>query len=417
MQKTNYRWVVASFSMFLAFVSYMDRVNLSVATPFIMQEFGFTKIEMGWLQTAFFLAYAGFQIPGGMLAEYFGSRVITTVAVTWWSFFTILTGLCSSFNTFLATRFAFGVGEAPVFPALSAANQRWFPTVERSKASAMMSAGAYIGPIFGPAICVAIMMAWGWRAVFYIFGFVGLAIAIAYYYFVANYPKDSKFVNKAELDYITEGEKANTEKKEVAPWGVFLKSSQFWAIAGQFFATDYVLYVFLAWLPVYLMEARGFSLQQMGFAAALPYIAVTLGVLGTGVISDKLLKNGATKNKVRTSFGIIGLFVCCLALIAATFTVDKWTTVMWLTLANGALGPVFAVSWAATIDLGGKFTGTVSGWMNFWGNMGGVAAPISAAWIATNYGWGSVLIVTSVMAIIGAGFWLMVKPDQQLKVS
>lgn len=414
---TNYRWVVGSFGMLMAVVSYMDRVNLSVTTPMIMQEFGFSKMDMGMMQTAFFLAYACCQIPGGMLAEYFGSRIVTSLAVAWWSIFTAITGLCNSFVTFIAARFAFGLGEAPVFPALSLANQKWFPTTERSRAAAMMSAGAYIGPIFGPAIVVAIMMAWGWRAVFYIFGLAGILLAIAYYYFVADHPKESRFVNRAELEHITEGKEAVVEKKEVAPWSTFITSSQFWAIAGQFFVTDYITYVFLAWLPVYLMEARSFSLQQMGFAASLPWIATTLGVLGTGVISDKMLKAGISKNKVRTLFGIAGLAVCCAALNAAAYSTDKWITVMWLTLANGGLGPVFAASWASTIDLGGKFTGTVSGWMNFWGNMGGVAAPVTAAWIATNFGWTTVLISTSAMAIVGALLWLMVKPDQPLKIT
>ncbi len=412
--KTNYRWFVGGFGMFLAFVSYMDRVNLSVATPMIIQEFGFTKMDMGLMQTAFFLAYACCQIPGGMLAEYFGSRVVTALAVGWWSIFTAITGLCGNFTTFIAARFAFGLGEAPIFPSLNLANQKWFPTTERSKAAAMMSGGAYIGPIFGPAVVVAIMMAWGWRTVFYIFGFVGLVLAVGYYLLINDHPKESRFVDAAELDHITEGKGAVIAKREVAPWSAFLASSQFWAIAGQFFVTDYITYVFLAWLPVYLMEAHGFSLQQMGFAASLPWIAMTIGVLGTGYISDQMLKGGMTKNRVRTMFGISGLVICCAALNAAAYSHDRWITVLWLTVAQGSLGPVFAVSWASTIDLGGKFTGTVSGWMNFWGNMGGVAAPVAAAWIATQYGWDTVLISTSATAIVGAGLWLMVKPDQQL---
>lgn len=417
MKMTNYRWFVGFFGMFMAFVSYMDRVNLSVAAPLIMQEFGFSKMEMGVLQTAFFLGYALCQIPGGMLAEYFGPRAVTALAVGWWSIFTALTGVCNSLMAFIGIRFAFGVGEAPLFPSLNTANQKWFPTTERSKAAAMMSGGAYIGPVFGPALVVAIMAEWGWRAVFYAFGGVGILLAIAYYYLVRNNPADSQFTNQAEVEHIKEGKSLKDEKKEVAPWSTFITSTQFWAIAGQFFVTDYITYVFLAWFPVYLLEAHGFSLQQMGFAAALPWIAITIGVLSTGWISDGMLKAGATKNKVRTLFGISGLVVCCLALNAAAFSGgNKWVTVAWLTLANGALGPVFAASWASSIDLGGKFTGTVSGWMNFWGNMGGVAAPVVAAWIATNYGWTTVLVTTSAMAIVGAAFWLLVKPDRQLQV-
>jgi MFS transporter, ACS family, glucarate transporter len=417
MKRTNYRWFVASFFMLLAIVSYMDRVNLSVATPLIMQEFGFTKVDMGWLQTVFFLAYAAFYIPGGMSGEYFGPRIVITAATGLWSIFTAITGLCGSFTTFLAARFAFGIGESPIFPTMNTGCSKWFPTTERGKATAMMAGGAYMGPIFGPAIVVAIMTVWGWRPVFYLFGAVGVVVAIVFYFLVNDRPSESRFVNKAELDHITEGSAAAAaaEKKELAPWSTFIGSTQFWAIAGQFFAVDYVTYVFLAWLPVYLIEAHGFSLQAMGFAASLPWIALTVCLLGTGYLQDKMLAAGMTKNFVRSLFGIGGLVISCIGLNAGAFSTDKWTTVAFLTLAAGGLGPVFAASWPACIDLGGKFTGTVSGWMGCWGNIGGVAAPVSAAWIATQYGWNVTLIFTSAIAVLGAVAWLMVKPDQPLQ--
>jgi ACS family glucarate transporter-like MFS transporter len=417
MKKTNYRWFVASFFMLLALISYMDRVNLSVATPMIMKEFGFTKVDMGAIQSAFFLAYAAFYIPGGMAGEYFGPRIVITIATGLWSIFTSITGLCSSFTMFIAARFAFGVGESPIFPSMNTGCQKWFPATERGKATAMMAGGAYMGPIFGPAIVVAIMTAWGWRPVFYLFGSIGAVVAIAYYFLVANHPSQSRFVNRAELEHIAEGSSAAyVEKKEIAPWSTFIGSTQFWAIAAQFFAVDYVTYVFLAWLPVYLIEAHGFSLQQMGFAASLPWIALTICLLGTGYLSDKMLKAGMNKNVVRPLFGIVGLVVCCIGLNAGAFSKGKWTTVLFLTLAAAGLGPVFAASWPACIDLGGKFTGTVSGWMGCWGNIGGVVAPVSAAWIATKFGWGVTLVSTSVIAVFGAVMWLLVKPDQPLKV-
>jgi len=260
------------------------------------------------------------------------------------------------------------------------------------------------------------MTVWGWRPVFYLFGAVGVVVAIAYYFLVASNPSQSRFVNRAELEHIAEGSStAYIEKKEIAPWSTFIGSTQFWAIAGQFFAVDYVTYVFLAWLPVYLIEAHGFSLQQMGFAASLPWIALTVCLLGTGYFSDKMLKAGMRKNVVRPLFGIVGLVVCCIGLNAGAFSKGKWSTVLFLTLAAGGLGPVFAASWPACIDLGGKFTGTVSGWMGCWGNIGGVVAPVTAAWIATRFGWGVTLVSTSAVAVLGAVAWLFVKPDQPLK--
>ena len=132
---TNFRWKVAWLIFAISFVSYMDRVNLSVATPVIMQEFGFTKIDMGLIQSFFFAGYALFQVPGGMMAERFGHRLTGSLAVVWWSVFTALTAVASGKFSFATVRLLFGVGEAPIYPAAAIAGHRWFNKGEKGKVS------------------------------------------------------------------------------------------------------------------------------------------------------------------------------------------------------------------------------------------------------------------------------------------
>ena len=132
---TNFRWKIAFLIFLISFVAYMDRVNLSVATPVIMQEFGFTKIDMGFIQTCFFASYALMQVPGGILAEKFGMRKTGALAILWWSVFTALTALAKGKISFAAVRLAFGLGEGPVFPSLGAATFTWFNKHEKGKAS------------------------------------------------------------------------------------------------------------------------------------------------------------------------------------------------------------------------------------------------------------------------------------------
>jgi ACS family glucarate transporter-like MFS transporter len=123
---TNFRWKVAWLIFILSFVSYMDRVNLSVATPVIMKEYGFDKVDMGLIQTFFFAGYALMQVPGGMMAEKFGHRITGTLAVIWWSVFTVLTACAKGKFSFAAIRFLFGMGEGPVYPAFGIAIYRWY---------------------------------------------------------------------------------------------------------------------------------------------------------------------------------------------------------------------------------------------------------------------------------------------------
>jgi ACS family glucarate transporter-like MFS transporter len=383
---TKFRWNLAFLMFFLSFMVYMDRVNLSVATPAIMKEFHFTKMHMGYVQTAFFLGYALMQVPGGIFTELFGHRKVVPAAVTLWSAFTVLTAYCSNFVWFVIVRFLFGVGEGPIYPAFNNFAVQWFNRSERAKANAFLLGGTFFGPVVGPAATVSIMLAFGWRSVFVVFGLVGIVAAMSWYWFASDSPRTSSRINAAELKHIQGPERVD-DKKEVAPWSSFIGSTQFWAIAIQYFIADYIMYVFLAWLPLYLMEVNHFSLQKMGFAAALPWLAICTMVFVTGFISDRLVARGVSKYKARTYFGILG-----------------------------SLGFTFNASWTSCNDLGGKFSASVSGWMNLWGNAGGILAPTLTAWLATQYGWKAAIMVTAASALIGVVAWFAVKPDVPLRL-
>jgi ACS family glucarate transporter-like MFS transporter len=206
------------------------------------------------------------------------------------------------------------------------------------------------------------------------------------------------------------------KKAKVAPWSKFMGSTQFWAIAVEYFVTDYVMYVFLAWLPLYLMEAQKFSLRNMGIAASFPWLALCVATLMTGWIADKIVLAGMSKFTARTLFGSAGLIICCVTLYLGAIAKVPWQNVMWMSFSLGALGLTFNASWAACLDLGGKYSGSVSGWMNLWGNIGGMLAPILTAWIATRYSWRAAIIVTAAAAFAGVLAWFLVKPDRCLVV-
>ena len=315
MKMTNFRWKVAWLIFAISFVSYMDRVNLSVATPVIMKEFGFTKIDMGLIQSFFFAGYALMQVPGGMLAEKFGHRFTGSIACGWWSVFTALTAVASGKYTFAIVRLMFGLGEAPIYPAFAMAEHKWFNKDEKGKASSFILNGCFFGPVVGPAVVVWLMTTFGWHHVFLSFGVVGLILAWAWHKYVTDDPKDSPYVNEAELAHINEGRVEATGEKQIAPWGKLLRSSQFWALGIQFLITDYIMYVFLAWLPMYLMEVHKFSLAKMGIWAAAPWISLMAVVTLCGHYSDKLLRSGMSQNMVKTATGAAGILLC--AIVAA----------------------------------------------------------------------------------------------------
>lgn len=411
-KSTNFRWAVAWLIFTISFMSYMDRVNLSVATPAIMQEFGLTKIDMGMVQSVFFLGYALCQVPGGMMAERFGQRITGAIAVVWWSFFTILTAVASGKFSFAFVRAMFGLGEAPLYPAAAITGHRWFNAHEKGAVSSFILCGCFLGPVFGPMITVALMGAFGWKSVFLLFGAIGFLLGIVWYTFVKDNPKDSAHVNESELAHINKDRVEATGEKKVAPWKRLLKSGQFWALGLQFLATDYIMYVFLSWLPVYLMEAHGFSMKEMGFWAATPWIALILVVICCGRFSDRALAKGYSENVVKTVEGAAGILICSAMLFVTAQTTSAFTGVACLSVALGALGLSMSAAWSSVISMGREYAGSVSGWMNLWGNIGGVLAPTITAWAATNMGWSAALVVTAGFGVFGAVMWLFVKPAQ-----
>jgi len=415
-RRTNFRWTLAIFAMLMTFMSWIDRVNLAVTAPAIIKELHFTKVEIGMMQTVFFVSYAVFQIPSGALTEFFGHRRIVPLALTWWSVFTSLTAACRSFSTWIVVRALFGMGESPIYPGLNAAFTYWFPGRERGRAVGMMVMGAKFGPAVGIPAATLIMLHWGWRAVFVIFGAVGIVIAIAYYLLLRTYPRESRFVNEAELVYIADGQAAvPTATKLMPPWKDLLRSGQVWAVGGQFAMVDYIQYVFIAWLPLYLLEAHHFSLKQMGYLAALPELGFAFGTIACGFLGDYLICKGLAGSRSRAWFGGLGLTFCAVGLFLTATASQKWTTLLGLTLALMSLGFSITSAWTGCTDIAGKFSATVSGWMNFWGNIVGGAAPIITAWIATRYGWQAAIFTTASAGLLGAVCWIFVKPHKPLQ--
>jgi ACS family glucarate transporter-like MFS transporter len=411
---TRIRWWLAFVFFLIGLIAYMDRSNISVVAEAMMQDFHMDKVEFGWLNSLFSLGYALAQIPAGLLAEQFGARWIVTIALFWWSIFTCLTAAVSSYGWLAVIRTFFGVGEGPMYPGNAVFNSYWFTKQEKGRAASALLAGSYFGPVIAPVLTVAIFQAWGWRSVFIVFGAIGLLIGMIWFCIGRDRPEQHPWVNKAELSIITEQRAVHDENKAVAPWGKFLKNVRFWALGLQYFVVIYIVTFFLVWLPTYLQEARHFSLTKMGFAASFPWIAILLTVLAGGALSDRLLRNGKSKLIARGGLAIFGLIVFTVSMYLAVYATNPWLNVLWLTLSLGSLGLPVVTSWAVANDLGNEYSGSVSGWMNLWGNIGAFLSPIFCGWLAQNFGWDATMLFNIVPILLAILLWFAIRPDRPL---
>src|SRR5450830_2165832 len=298
-RRSKGRWYILGLISLMYLITYLDRVNISTAAPEISKEFGFDKITMGVIFSAFVWAYALSQVPGGWVSVRFGPRKVLTTIVTYWSVMTAATAVASGATSFVALRFLFGVGEGGAFPGATRAMQLWYPKHERGFVQGITHSASRLGAAIAPPLVVLIMTTLGWRWVFYICGAVGIVWSLWWYLAYRNFPEDHRLVNRAELEHIRGvDEKGNVnvakvQKKASVPWGTLLRSPNMWAIMCAYFTYVYCLWIFLSWLPSYLVEFRHFTLLKVGFLASLPLWAGVVGDTVGGLATDWLLKKSS----------------------------------------------------------------------------------------------------------------------------
>ncbi len=305
--------------MAMYFITFMDRVNISVAGPQLIKEFGFNSIQMGAIFGAFTLSYALFQVPGGWLGDRIGSRVILPIFVGWWSIWTSLTTLGTSYISFLLLRFGFGIGEAGAFPAAQAALSRWLRPEERGLSQGLLQSATRIGSAATPPLVAAIMSVAGWKMSFIICAVIGVIWAIGWWIIFRDRPENHPWANKEEVEFILNGKK-ESQVTPPTPWKTILKSPRIWALCFRYTAFIYTTYIYFNWFPTYLMQARHFPLLKMGFFASLPFLAGAIANTLGGWISDKLIKKKNGNKWARRAIPYIGTTALAFFMIPGPLT-------------------------------------------------------------------------------------------------
>src|SRR5712672_4617313 len=405
------RWYILALISLMYLITYLDRVNISTAAPVISQEFGLDKITMGVIFSAFGWAYALFQVPGGWLGDRFGARNVLTVIVSYWSAMTAATAVASGAASFMVLRFLFGMGEAGAFPGATRAMQLWYPRHERGFVQGVTHSASRLGAAIAPPIVVLIMSALGWRSVFYICGAVGILWSVLWYFAYRNLPEEHALVNEAELKYIRgvdekgNAKLANVASKPKVPWSMMLKSPNMWAIMLAYFTYVYCLWIFLSWLPSYLLEFRHFTLLKVGFLASLPLVAGVVGDTVGGLWTDWLLAKTGNIKFSRRVVAITGMLGCAVFIVPAALTEDAYIAVYCLTASMFFLECTIGPSWAVPMDIGGEYSGTVSGMMNMAGNIGGALSPLVFGVLAQLGSWAAPFIVAAGLLFVGSVVW------------
>jgi MFS family permease len=404
---------VVAFVLALVAVSYLDRVCISTAAPAIKADLGLSDSQMGFVFSAFTLAYALFEVPSGWFADRFGARVTLTRIVVWWSAMTAATGLAGGLFSLVSLRFLFGMGEAGTLPATARAFARWLPESERGRAFGLAIMTGALGGAATQPLVVALLSCTSWRIVFAIFGAVGIVWAVAWWRWFRDDPHDHPAVHPAEIDEIVAGG-GGARRHGRVPWRALPRNSSLVALCGMYAAGIYGWYFYLTWLPTYLLRGRGFDLRQVGWLAALPLLGIAAGVVVGGWLSDRLV-GLLGHRRGRSAPGVAGFPLAALAIVGAVTTSDPPTSAGLMAAAAGLAALGVAPAWAVSTEIGGVHAGVVTGAMNTFGNLGGAASPLVVGFCLERWSsWQAPLLSVAGLYLVAALCWLLVDPEERL---
>jgi ACS family D-galactonate transporter-like MFS transporter len=403
------RYRILAFLFINVIINYMDRTNLSVAATSLTEEFHLSSVQLGLIFSAFGWTYVALQIPGGLLTDYFGPRLLYTLSLIGWSLVTLLQGFVNGFAMLFGLRLATGALEAPAYPINNRVVTGWFPDNERASAIAVYTSGQYIGLALLTPVMTTIQYYLHWRGLFIITGLLGIVWGLVWYLFYRD-PSKHKQVNQTELDHIEKGggiihyqtEKDSADKskftwenlKEVFShqklWGIYL---------GQFAITS-TLWFFLTWFPTYLVKYRGIDFIKTGFLASVPFLAAFAGILLSGFMSDFLVKKNVSADIARKAPVITGLFLS-VAIIGANYVNSPGLIILFMAIAFFGNG-MASITWVFVSLLAPKhLIGVTGGAFNFIGNLSSVSVPFIIGFLVRKGNFEPALIFISVMAIFG----------------
>jgi ACS family glucarate transporter-like MFS transporter len=421
------RWFLMFWLFVLGAVSYLDRVNVSIAGTALAEKYHLSQVQLGSIFSAFLIGYALFQTPGGWLADRLGPRYVLTIGVVWWGIFTALTASLSStiagaLTCLILIRFLLGAGEAIIYPACNRFVSQWIPSQERGLANGLIFAGVGAGTAAAPIFVTYLMIHHGWRAPFWASAILGLIVGLVWYIAARDSPEKHSLISPAELSYIqrfraskpvTSSTAENTPSSGLS-WQQIVTNKNILAVTLSYFCFGYVAWIFFSWFYIYLAKVRGLDLKTSAFYSTLPPLAIVACSLSGGAICDAMTKTYGKR------IGRCG--VACFALLLASIILLLGSRVANAPLASivlsGGVGALYLAQssyWSVTADIAGNSAGLASGFMNMGAQLGGALTASLTPAIAQRYGWTSSFLVAAIFSAVGGLVWLLVDPDRDWK--
>lgn len=396
--------VAITFLTIAGLINYIDRSALSIANTSIRGELGLSPTEMGWLLSAFSLAYAFSQLPVGALLDRWGNRLVLGAGICFWSIAQLFCGMVNSFSQFILARTILGIGESPLFPAGAKVVSEWYAVRERGGPTGLFIASSCIAPCLAPPLLTAIMLAFGWRWMFVLTGVAGLLVGIGWYACYRN-RSDIKLTAEDEQHLLEhEAVKQSNARMSGREWRELFANRTMWGMLLGFAGVIYMVWLYLTWLPSYLEHDRGVSVAHTGWLVAIPYVFGALGMISAGQIADFFARRSTSVITSRKWTVCIGLLGGALATVPAAYTPDLTWAMVLICIAMFFINLASAACWTmVSVIAPRRKVASVGSIQNFGGYIGGSFAPVVTGWVVQTSGsYEGALVASGVIAVFGA---------------
>ena len=408
------RHKVLGMAILLAAVTYLDRVAISVLRGPMSRDLGLNDVQMGFVFSAFYVAYGAFEIPTGWWADKVGSRKVLTRIVVWWSTFTVLTATAFSYRSLLVIRFLFGAGEAGAFPNVARTFSRWFPRQERGRAQGVFWVGAHLAGGVTPLIVNSLLNAgFGWRSIFVMFGSIGFVWAYAWRRWFRDTPEEHPAVTDAERAYIAAGRPPFHEREStLQDWKRLLANRTALGLCLMYFTQSFGGAFYVTWLPKYFAE-RGLTGTTAAILAGLPLMFSTVADVLGGVTTDALTRRFGLRLG-RAAVGGSALAMAGIFTLAGTFMASPVWAAVLIALGGASSNFLLAAAWGTCIEIGRSRAGALSGAMNTSGQVGAILSPTLIALVVSQFSnnWSAPLYLTGTLFLMGSVCWLWIDPTR-----
>jgi MFS family permease len=412
---THVRFGVVVFAVALAMVTYLDRVCISMVARDIRRDLVISEQQMGYVFSAFSIAYTVFELPTAWWADRRGTRNVLTRIVICWSGFTMATAASIGFGMLVAIRFLFGAGEAGAWPCMASTFSRWIPAKERGTVQGIFFAGAHLSGGLTPLLVVFLSGHMSWRGIFVLFGLVGLIWAAAWHLWYRDDPAEHPKINALELQAIVSRRRLPSDHSvRRGYWRHLLTHRNTLPLCLMYVGNSYAFYFCITWLPTYLEERHGVKREMLGLYAGLPLILSVMGDFLGGVTTDWLSQHFGLRIG-RCGLGAAAYALAAVAMAFAATAAHALPAILALSLAVALIMFTLGAAWGTCMDIGGHHTGVVSATMNTAGNTGAIFSPIIAIYAKNHLGgWNAPLLVIGGFFLLGAVCWCLIDPRDRV---